>query len=179
MFSSLTAHTALAAFILIFLLNAARRWISSRRSARASLQRTMLMQEIAALRQEAERYNNPATYVKCAKLQRTANAKEKELAAAEASGMQTSEALISKALLLLKVITIAWVVFRFWGHPLVEVPASVLKPVGSALAFPHAWSLAGTGAITAIPWISLSDQASELILKLLMPSHQQKLPASD
>ena len=39
-----------------------------------------LAAEISSLRKQAEIYNNPATYVKCAKFQRLANAKEKELA---------------------------------------------------------------------------------------------------
>jgi hypothetical protein len=39
------------------------------------------LQEIASLRRQAEAFNNPSTYVKCAKFQRLANAKEKELAA--------------------------------------------------------------------------------------------------
>jgi hypothetical protein len=42
-----------------------------------------LVAEISSLRKQAELYNNPATYVKCAKFQRLANAKEKEL-----SGLQ-------------------------------------------------------------------------------------------
>lgn len=43
----------------------------------------MLLAEIATLRREAERFNTPSTYFKCAKLQRQANAKEKELQALE------------------------------------------------------------------------------------------------
>lgn len=40
-----------------------------------------LAQEIIALKREAARLNTPSTYAKCAKAQRQANAKEKELAA--------------------------------------------------------------------------------------------------
>ena len=39
-----------------------------------------LAAEISSLRKQADLYNNPATYAKCAKFQRLANAKEKELA---------------------------------------------------------------------------------------------------
>ena len=42
--------------------------------------------EIASLRRQAEAFNSPSTYVKCAKFQRLANAKEKELSALQASG---------------------------------------------------------------------------------------------
>lgn len=52
-----------------------------------------LVLEIASLRRQAEAYNNPATYVKCAKFQRLANAKEKELTSFDSksaeSGLQS------------------------------------------------------------------------------------------
>ncbi len=43
--------------------------------------RLRLALEISSLRRQAEALNSPNTYVKCAKYQRLANAKEKELAA--------------------------------------------------------------------------------------------------
>lgn len=49
-------------------------------------QQATLQREIQELRREAARLNTPSTYAKCAKAQRMANAKEKELAALQAQG---------------------------------------------------------------------------------------------
>lgn len=53
---------------------------ASSQSHRAGSARLRLTQEIALLRREAAKHNTPSTYAQCAKLQRAANAKEKELA---------------------------------------------------------------------------------------------------
>lgn len=55
-----------------------RRWLQV---GKLEASRAQLCAEIAFLRREASRLNHPATFSKCAKLQRMANAKEKELAA--------------------------------------------------------------------------------------------------
>ncbi len=62
-----------------------------------------LAREIADLRRQAEVFNNPAHYVKCAKYQRLANAKEKELAALQESKAFGLQDKIDSAVSLLKV----------------------------------------------------------------------------
>jgi len=55
-----------------------------------------LLTEIAVLRREAERHNTPATFARCAKLQRQAAAREKELEglAAEAGGANRTATMV-------------------------------------------------------------------------------------
>ena len=55
------------------------------------------MSAIAELRREAARYNTPSTYAKCAKAQRQANAKEKELAALHAPAQASWEDKVARA----------------------------------------------------------------------------------
>ncbi|GBF97161.1 hypothetical protein Rsub_10348 [Raphidocelis subcapitata] len=59
--------------------------------------------EIASLRRQAETFNAPSTYAKCAKLQRLANAKEQELAALQQHGDRDVRARIAAAIATLKV----------------------------------------------------------------------------
>jgi hypothetical protein len=68
-------------FVALCVLNGVR-WLLLRSKIGFVHQHKMrLAQEIASLRKEAAVFNTPSTYVKCAKFQRLANAKEKELAA--------------------------------------------------------------------------------------------------
>jgi hypothetical protein len=68
-------------FVALCVLNGVR-WLLLRSKIGFVHQHKMrLAQEIASLRKEAAAFNTPSTYVKCAKFQRLANAKEKELAA--------------------------------------------------------------------------------------------------
>ena len=76
------------------------RWPSLDAQAHAASAATrQLLAEIAQLRRDAERHNNPATYAMSAKYQRQANAKEKELKALQeqapsASGVASSARLV-------------------------------------------------------------------------------------
>jgi hypothetical protein len=68
-------------FVALCVLNGVR-WLLLRSKIGFVHQHKMrLAQEIASLRKEAAAFNTPSTYVKSAKFQRLANAKEKELAA--------------------------------------------------------------------------------------------------
>jgi hypothetical protein len=68
-------------FVALCVLNGVR-WLLLRSKIGFVHQHKMrLAQEIASLRKEAAAFNTPSTYVKCAKFQRLANAKEKELTA--------------------------------------------------------------------------------------------------
>jgi hypothetical protein len=62
-----------------------------------------LAREIASLRRQAEAVNTPATYAKCAKLQRLANAKEQELGALQQHSDGGARARIAMAVATLKV----------------------------------------------------------------------------
>jgi len=62
-----------------------------------------LAREIASLRRQAETFNTPSTYAKCAKLQRLANAKEQELAALQQHGDRDTRARIAAAMVTIKV----------------------------------------------------------------------------
>ena len=62
-----------------------------------------LAREIASLRRQAEAFNAPSTYAKCAKLQRLANAKEQELAALQQDGERDARARAASAMAALKV----------------------------------------------------------------------------
>lgn len=81
--SSITL-SALHVFVALLLLNAVRWLLFRSKSGFVHQHKTRLALEIASLRKQAEQFNTPSTYVKCAKFQRLANAKEKELAALQA-----------------------------------------------------------------------------------------------
>eukprot|EP00878_Enallax_costatus_P024432 GHUV01026070.1.p1 GENE.GHUV01026070.1~~GHUV01026070.1.p1 ORF type:complete len:165 (+),score=21.56 GHUV01026070.1:150-644(+) len=76
--------SALHVFVALLVLNAVRWLLLRSKSGFVHQHKTRLALEIAALRKQAEQFNTPSTYVKCAKFQRLANAKEKELAALQA-----------------------------------------------------------------------------------------------
>lgn len=75
---------ALHVFVALLVLNAVRWLLLRSKSGFIHQHKTRLVLEIAALRKQAEQFNTPSTYVKCAKYQRLANAKEKELASLQA-----------------------------------------------------------------------------------------------
>jgi hypothetical protein len=62
------------------------------------LHQVRLTQEISELRKQAEALNAPATYAKCAKYQRLALAKERELASLQTNSKQTASAALAVAL---------------------------------------------------------------------------------
>eukprot|EP00879_Flechtneria_rotunda_P028519 GHRR01030644.1.p1 GENE.GHRR01030644.1~~GHRR01030644.1.p1 ORF type:complete len:117 (+),score=32.27 GHRR01030644.1:126-476(+) len=68
-------------FIALLLFNAVRWLLLRSKKGFVHQHKARLIMEIAELRRQAEAFNTPSTYVKCAKFQRLANAKEKELAA--------------------------------------------------------------------------------------------------
>ena len=67
------------------------------------LHQVRLTQEISELRKQAEALNAPATYAKCAKYQRLALAKERELASLQTNSRQTASAMMGVALAVVQV----------------------------------------------------------------------------
>ncbi len=81
-------------FAALLILNAVRWLLARSRAGFLAQHRTRLGLEIATLRRQAAVHNTPASFAKCAKFQRLAAAKEKELAslvnAEERSGASSS-----------------------------------------------------------------------------------------
>lgn len=64
----------------------------------------------------------------------------------------------------------AFVLFN-WGEPVAVVPhKNALWPLGGTLVFPHTALRAMGGAVTAVPWVALSDRASAAALRALAPA---------
>lgn len=63
----------------------------------ATAKKSYLVKEIAALRKEAAKLNTPSTYAKCAKYQRLANNKEKELAKLDSTAAPAWHGQVDKA----------------------------------------------------------------------------------
>jgi hypothetical protein len=75
------ALSPLSVFIALLLVNLLRWLLQRSKSGYLQQHKARLTHEISFLRKQSEAFNTPATYVKCAKFTRLANAKEKELSA--------------------------------------------------------------------------------------------------
>lgn len=131
--------------------------------------KTRLALEIASLRREAATYNTPATYVKCAKLQRLANAKEKELASLEEHNDIKLQDKIDAVVATLKLLLIGLAVVAWWGKALLHVPPHLTWPFSRLLAFPHASNYLEVGAVTVLPWVTMCDRVSNLLARVAFP----------
>lgn len=114
--------SALHVFVALLVLNAVRWLLMRSKSGFIHQHKTRLSLEIAALRKQAEQFNTPSTYVKCAKFQRLANAKEKELAALQAHQEVSMQDRVNAVVSTLKVGSIS----GYAAKPTVVVPAAPL-----------------------------------------------------
>ena len=64
---------------------------------------------------------------------------------------------------IVKRLAVAGFVVVHWGRPVLWVDPSVLGRFGWWFATPHYRALAGSGAITAGPWVTLCQAASSLL----------------
>uniref|UniRef100_A0A7S1SXD0 Tryptophan-rich basic protein n=1 Tax=Tetraselmis chuii TaxID=63592 RepID=A0A7S1SXD0_9CHLO len=119
-----------------------------------------LRAEIGSLRQQAAALNTPATFAKCAKLERQAIAREKEVERFQGQ-LDAAVGALSYVGVLRMLKTLLWVgtSFWFWNRPLLYLPPTTLAPLGAALASPHYALWRGTGAVCALPFLSISYSA--------------------
>ncbi|KAG2453089.1 hypothetical protein HYH02_002421 [Chlamydomonas schloesseri] len=147
-------------------------WLVRRhKNATTGARRARLNAEIGYLRRESAKLNAPATYAKCAKFQRLANAKEKELAELSAApavpGLGDRLVLLANAI---KLLVVGAASLWLWDAPVAQVvPRSLLSPLGSLLAFPRSGELAPFGVITLTPWLFVADSATKALLRAVFP----------
>ncbi|GBF97162.1 hypothetical protein Rsub_10349 [Raphidocelis subcapitata] len=156
-------------FVALLLVNLTRWLVKRSQTGFLQQHKARLAREIASLRRQAETFNTPSTYAKCAKLQRLANAKEQELAALQQHGDRDVRARIAAAIATLKVILIALAVVKLWGRALLYIPPQLSWPFSRLLVFPHTSSYMELGAVTVVPWVTLCDRVSLLIARALFP----------
>ncbi|EFJ43340.1 hypothetical protein VOLCADRAFT_119133 [Volvox carteri f. nagariensis] len=148
-------------------------WLARRHKAATSgSRRAKLTAEIAFLRREAAKLNTPSTYARCAKYQRLANAKDKDLADLNAgpgvSGTADRLLVLGRAV---KTLVLCAVTLAVWEAPVARVmPRAVVAPLGRLLAFPHGAELAGFGGVAVAPWLLLLDLATEALARAAFPS---------
>ncbi|GIL69807.1 hypothetical protein Vretimale_10145 [Volvox reticuliferus] len=158
-----------AAFVII---NGAL-WLARRHKATSSgSRRAQLTAEISFLRREASKLNTPSTYARCAKYQRLANAKDRELAELNAGpavpGLADRLILLGRAV---KVLMLCAATLGMWNAPVAQVvPKAIVAPLSRLLAFPRGAELAAFGAVAITPWLLLVDAASEALVRAAFPA---------
>lgn len=156
-------------FVALCVLNGVR-WLLLRSKIGFVHQHKMrLAQEIASLRKEAAAFNTPSTYVKSAKFQRLANAKEKELAALQEHKESSLQDKIDTVVATAKVLLISLAVVAWWGKALLHIPPHLTWPFNRLLAFPHASNYLEVGAVTVLPWVAMCDRVSSLLARVAFP----------
>ncbi|GLC41915.1 hypothetical protein PLESTB_001047100 [Pleodorina starrii] len=148
-------------------------WLARRHKASTSgSRRAQLTAEIAFLRREAAKLNNPSTYARCAKYQRLANAKDKELA--ELNAGPAVPGLADRLLLLgrgIKMLLLCSATLAMWDGPVARVvPRAVVSPLSRLLAFPRGAELAAFGGVAVAPWLLLLDSATEALARAVFPA---------
>ncbi|PNW78710.1 hypothetical protein CHLRE_09g387504v5 [Chlamydomonas reinhardtii] len=148
-------------------------WLVRRhKNATTGVRRARLNAEIGYLRRESAKLNAPATYAKCAKFQRLANAKDKELAELTAApavpGLGDRMVLLANAV---KLLAVGAASLWLWDTPVAQVaPRSLLSPLGGLLAFPRGSELAPFGVITLTPWLFVADSATKSLVRAVFPT---------
>ncbi|KXZ54154.1 hypothetical protein GPECTOR_5g252 [Gonium pectorale] len=136
--------------------------------------RSQLTAEIAHLRREAAKLNTPSTYAKCARFQRLANAKDKELS--ELGGGPAVPGVPERLILLcnaVKVLILGLATLTLWDTPIAQVvPRSVAAPLGRLLAFPRGADLAAFGGVAVTPWLALVEAATTALARAAFPPLQ-------
>mmetsp|Transcript_41021 Transcript_41021/g.131158 ORF Transcript_41021/g.131158 Transcript_41021/m.131158 type:complete len:150 (+) Transcript_41021:750-1199(+) len=122
---------ALAILVALCLLESVVAVLEANHEASVGARARKLRQEIAALRRKAAPLNNPSTFSQAAKLQRQANAKEKELAALGEGGAARPQGRSAQVLSASKVAV--WVAGGLWyaRGPVLQVPVGLLGYLGT------------------------------------------------
>lgn len=162
-------------FILLLVVNLVR-WIAqSTKDLTTQTKRSQLLSEIAELRRESEKHNTPSQYAKCAKYQRQANAKEKELASL---GSQAEMTLQDKVLMLTSTLKVGLgLIFTmmFWGQSLHVLPHEVAWPFNRMVMVPQVWSSTREGTpVLVVGWLLMCDRATTHLAKALIPTRRPK-----
>eukprot|EP00873_Tetraselmis_striata_P038978 jgi/Tetstr1/459242/TSEL_000051.t1 len=128
-----------------------------------------LRAEAASLKHQAAALNTPATFSKCAKLERQALAREKEVERLEEQlGARAGAMRLARVVRALKALLWFGVTVWFWNRPLLYLPPGLLAPLGSLLASPHLKLWRGVGAVTALPWLSICNSACSGAIRRLV-----------
>ncbi|GFR46624.1 hypothetical protein Agub_g8229, partial [Astrephomene gubernaculifera] len=147
-------------------------WLAKRhKNVAMGSRRAQLTAEITFLRREAAKLNTPSTYAKCAKFQRLANAKEKELADVTAGpavpGLAERLVMLCSAV---KVLLLGAITLALWEVPVAHVlPRRALAPLGRLLAFPQGAQLAAFGGVAVAPWLLVADTATQALARAAFP----------
>ncbi|GMH37246.1 hypothetical protein BSKO_05119 [Bryopsis sp. KO-2023] len=142
-------------------------WLTRRRKISSVLSVAKeISSEVRRLRGEADLLNQPEDFVKRARLQRQANGKEKELDLVwkDMQGYHlTMPPRLSKSL---KIVVGAVGIASVWGLPVVRLPFPIPLPT---IRFPHRYPFHGAECVAIIPWLVLSDRASQAIWEAVFP----------
>ncbi|XP_008812335.2 guided entry of tail-anchored proteins factor 1-like [Phoenix dactylifera] len=129
-----------------------------------------LRQEIEQLLKEAGKLSMPSTFAQVVKLKRAAAAKEKELSKRHeeySKEKKWSYDMFARALLVLKVILYAGLIWHFWGVPVAAVPQHLLQPFGRFLSCRSGDAVTGQIMVGIIPWLLLATQVSKFLCQKL------------
>ncbi|KAG2437408.1 hypothetical protein HXX76_006060 [Chlamydomonas incerta] len=161
----------LFSLVALLLINGTVWLVRRHKNATTGARRARLNAEIGYLRRESAKLNTPATYAKCAKFQRLANAKEKEVAELSAApavpGLGDRMVLLANAT---KLLAVGAASLWLWDAPVAQVvPRSLLSPLGWLMAFPRSSELAPFGVITLTPWLFVADSATKSLMRAVFP----------
>mmetsp|Transcript_39700 Transcript_39700/g.88210 ORF Transcript_39700/g.88210 Transcript_39700/m.88210 type:complete len:203 (+) Transcript_39700:100-708(+) len=162
-----------AIFLITLALNAVSWLVTRNNLQRVAAQRARLLNEISSLRKQAAKLNTPSTYAKCAKCQRLAATKERELTGLEGGGQQGSDRSkqIKQLVSRFKVGGAIAALVIMWGKPLVALPPDLVWPMHRMLSAPHGSSkLGAAGMVAVLPWLALCDRATTMLVQAALPS---------
>ncbi|KMZ67941.1 hypothetical protein ZOSMA_251G00120 [Zostera marina] len=126
-----------------------------------------LRKEIRQLLKEAESLSTPSTFSQAAKLRRVAASKEKELKKYQEGQNNENKNmtyhLSGRNLFITKVVVCLWLIWQFWGVPVIIVPRQLLQPFGRMFSWNTPDPLTGLISVGIIPWLLLSFQVSRIL----------------
>lgn len=173
---SLDDHGKSLAAPLVFLIVVAFQFLSRylelyKKKGSISATEAQLRAEIKHLTKEASSLSQPSTFAQAAKLRRIATAKEKELAKIQqthGNEMKLSHDIYSKALLSVKIVTYAVLIFWFWRIPIAAVSERLVQPFGKVLSWRAGGPVNDYVVVGIIPWLILSTRVSKIIVRKVL-----------
>mmetsp|Transcript_9208 Transcript_9208/g.17282 ORF Transcript_9208/g.17282 Transcript_9208/m.17282 type:complete len:179 (-) Transcript_9208:397-933(-) len=155
--------------IIIFLgLNIAT-WIITRNEISSSKKKQQeLLKEISHLRKEAEKHNTPDSYFLCAKQQRLAHKKEKELQMLENNHSPQVTNSITLFCKIFKTLLFAFFLLTMMRTPIARIPTDISFPLGRFLEVNSKGRLTAEN-VSLLPFLFLIDRGTTFFAKALFP----------
>ncbi|XP_078442163.1 tail-anchored protein insertion receptor WRB-like protein [Wolffia australiana] len=165
------SHAPLIIFLLVGIFQFVDRFFDrlKKRDSRTAEEKRLRI-EISDLLKQASLLSTPSSFAQAAKLQRTAAAKEKELAKIqlESNDKKVSYGSWAKTFSGVKFTVYLGLIWWFWGVPVAVVPRQLLQPLGRMLSWKAGDPVSGVIEVGMIPWLVLTARVSKLLSQKLI-----------